>query len=255
MTAVPTPFVRPRPVDRPAVRLIGFHHAGGSAAVYYPLIHHLPADWDLLLLDLPGRGKRHAEAPLSDLDTLVSLAVADTRPWLDAPFALFGHSLGAVLAVETARSLERLGAQPAWVGVSARVAPGLQPPAGRGLAELDDETLLDELFALGGLPQRIREVPGFVERFLTTSRADLRAVESYRPRPHRTPLRAPLSAFGGADDPWAPEELLEAWSKETSVDFRHHTLAGGHFYFLDDGFAGLAGQLVADVGEAVLVAG
>ncbi|GAA1955211.1 thioesterase II family protein [Kitasatospora viridis] len=244
-----SPFVRPRQLDRPTLRLIGFHHAGGSAAGYYPLTHRLPEGWELLLLDLPGRGKRHAEPPLTEMTAVIARAVADVQPWTDAPFALFGHSLGALVAVETARELERIGAPPVWVGVSARVAPAFHPQAGRGLAELDDAELLTELIALGGLPDRIHELPGFVERFLRTSRADLRAVESYRPHPDRAPLTCPVTAFGGIDDPWAPADLLTAWSRETTGGFRRHVMPGGHFYLLGDAFAGFAAQLIDDVEE------
>ncbi|CAM5349254.1 hypothetical protein SNARM312S_04628 [Streptomyces narbonensis] len=111
MTVGRSPFLRPRPVDDPAVRLIGFHHAGGSAAVYYPFVRHLPADWDLLLLDLPGRGRRATAPQLDEMAEVVETVVADVLPWADddAPFALFGHSMGAVVALETARALEALG--------------------------------------------------------------------------------------------------------------------------------------------------
>ena len=58
-----TPFVRPRTVAKPVVRLIVFHHAAGSSSTYYGFNNWIPDDWDLLLCDLPGRGKRAAEPP------------------------------------------------------------------------------------------------------------------------------------------------------------------------------------------------
>lgn len=249
-----TPFVRPRPVEQPALRLIGFHHAGGSASVYYPMSRQLPQDWDLVLLDLPGRGKRHGEQPLHDMEQLIQLAVADVQPWLDAPFAIFGHSLGAILAVEVARRLQAQGSIPSFVTVSGRAAPVYQAQVCRGLHELEDEELLAELLALGGTPERIREVPGFVERFLRISRADLRAVESYRPSAEREPLGCPIIAFGGIGDAWAPLDMVLAWEKETSGDFHSRFFPGGHFYFLGEPFAGFTRQLVTDARELVPVA-
>src|SRR6185295_17874531 len=124
-------FVRPRPLADPSLRVIAFHHAGGSAAMYHAMSAEMPADWELLLLDLPGRGKRYAEEPISSTPALVARVVEDVRPWLDVPFALFGHSLGAILAAEVGRACEQLGAPPIWVGVSGRVAPTLQPHARR----------------------------------------------------------------------------------------------------------------------------
>lgn len=259
-------FVRPRPVDNPTLRLIGFHHAGGSAAVYHSLIHQLPPDWDLLLLDLPGRGKRYAQTPVEDMSELVAHAVRDVRPWLDSPgrrdrgpvgpmagvgghgqaFALFGHSLGAILAAEVGRALQVTGMPPTWVGVSGRVPPGT-PAARGGLHELGDADLLAELSAMGGMPDRLGEVPEFRALFLRIVRADLRAVDSYRPDPGRTPLTCPLTVFGGSADAWAPPEAMAGWSRDTYGNFRERYFPGGHFYFLGSAFAGFARALVAEI--------
>jgi surfactin synthase thioesterase subunit len=241
-----SPFVRPRPVDDPALRLIGFHHAGGSAAVYYPMIREFPEDWDLVLLDLPGRGKRHREPPISDMGELVGRVVQDVTPWIGAPFALFGHSLGAILAAEVGRELDARGTPPVWVGVSGRAAPLFQRNVRRRLHELDDETLLKELLSLGGIPERVHEVPEFIARFLRIARADLQAAESYTPHPQRPPLTCPVTAFGGDGDTWAPQEMVAAWSQETRGGFQQRRFPGGHFYFLGHSFAEFTRQVVSE---------
>jgi surfactin synthase thioesterase subunit len=240
------PFVRPRPVENPALRLVTFHHAGGSAALYHPLIRKLPARWDLLILDLPGRGKRHAEAPLCSMAEVVQRAVLDLDPWLDAPLALLGHSFGAMVAVETARALESLGVAPVWVGASGRIAPSFQP-APRRLHQLADEVLIGELLALGGTPDRIHEFPDFRRRFLELARADLAAVESYAPAPARLPLACPLTAFSGSRDPWAPPSSMLGWGQETQAGFAQRIFPGGHFYFLGSAFDGWTQQVVAEI--------
>ncbi|MFC9700771.1 thioesterase II family protein [Streptomyces sp. NPDC056943] len=253
MTVVRSPFLRPRPVDQPAVRLIGFHHAGGSAAVYYPFVRHLPADWDLLLLDLPGRGRRAAAPQLDDMAEVVETVVADVLPWADddAPFALFGHSMGAVVALETARALEALGRYPVWTGTSGRVAP-LHPGVGSvPLHALDDTALLDVMLNLGGMPERVTEASEFLDRFLRTVRADLKAVDNYRPAPGRSPLSSPLTVFGGTQDAWAPASAMHLWRRETGARFAQRFFPGGHFYFLDSGFPALADQVVGQI-EACL---
>ncbi|GAA4849988.1 DUF5988 family protein [Kitasatospora terrestris] len=245
-TAAPA---RPRVVEDPALRVIAFHHAGGSAAVYHPMARWLPTDWELLLVDLPGRGKRHQEEPEPTLDGAVAAVLPQLEPWLDRPFALFGHSLGALVAFEAARALEAAGRRPHWVGVSGRVAPSFQAHTRRGLYRLGDAELLDELLAMGGTPDRIREVPEFVERFLRTSRADLRAAESYAPHPDRRPLAAPLTAFHGFQDPWAPTAMVAAWERETTGAFRRVGFPGGHFYFLGGAFPELARAVAAEARE------
>jgi surfactin synthase thioesterase subunit len=230
-----TAFLRSRPRHDARLRLIGFHHAGGSAATYYPLIRQLPADWDVLLLDLPGRGRRAGEAPHSEMDALIAATCADIEPWLDVPVALFGHSLGAILAIEVARWMLANDAvhPPVWVGVSGRIAPSFQA-IGRGrLHELGDSALLETLIAMGGTPEQVRQLPEIRDRLLTTVRADLSAVDSYRPDPLRSPLGCPVTTFAGDQDDWAPPSAMPAWSRETTASLEQHSFPGGHFYFLD----------------------
>ena len=241
------PFLRPRPVDDPAIRLIGFHHAGGSAAVYYPFTRELPDDWDLLLLDLPGRGRRFGRAPLRGMDEVITRVVDDLRPWLTGPYALFGHSLGAIVATEAGRTLDSTGSPPVWVGVSGRVAPGLHESEKRRLHELPDPELLDVMHELGGMPERVAESPEFLARFLATVRADLGAVFSYLPHATRPQLSCPLTALGGTSDSWAPPAKMHLWSQETGNRFSQKFFPGGHFYFMADGFRSLTAEIVRQI--------
>ncbi|MFF3838342.1 thioesterase II family protein [Streptomyces sp. NPDC001930] len=240
------PFVRPHRADDPSLRIFGFHHAGGSAAAYYPMIRELPADWELLLLDLPGRGKRYAERPLERMDQVVARAVADMDPWLDGrPVALFGHSFGALVALEVGRVLESMGRTPLWVGVSGRVPPGFRRVP--RLSELDDEQLMRAMVDMGGTPERISDIPEFRDRFLGITRSDLRAAESYAPAPDRIPLSCPLTVFCGTDDAWAPLPAMSGWAQETSIGSRQRVFGGGHFYFQGPALKGFTRDLVNEI--------
>ncbi|WP_017598905.1 thioesterase II family protein [Nocardiopsis lucentensis] len=247
-----TPFTRPRTVVDAELRLFVFHHAGGSAAGLFPLARALPQDWEPLLYDLPGHGRRNSEPPLTDMASMARRAVAELEPEIDGPFALFGHSLGAVLAHEVARTLTARGHRPLWLGVSGRVAPDHQSQGVHGVHRLDDDALLAALDTVGGgMPKRIAQVPEFRHRFLRLVRADLGAVASHRPDPGRAPLACPVSAYAGDRDPWAPVGDVAAWADETSTAFTHRTLPGGHFYFADHGPDRLARALAADVRAAL----
>jgi surfactin synthase thioesterase subunit len=245
----PGPFTRPRALERPAVRLVVFHHAGGSAAAYFPLSRALPEDWEVLLLDLPGRGKRHSQPRLGHLQQMAAIAADDILPWAadGRPLALFGHSLGAVVAAETARLLEARGINPFWVGVSGSASPERRALTPVPDHELSDNELMDELAGMGGMHQRINELPELRNQFLELVRDDLRALSHYRPDPRRARLAAALTAFGAVDDPWAPPRSVSGWARESAGRFRHRTFTGGHFYLLGAGFRVLAAQLVQDV--------
>jgi medium-chain acyl-[acyl-carrier-protein] hydrolase len=247
-----SPFIRPRAVADPVLRLIVFHHAGGSAATYFPMSRHLPASWDIALLDLPGRGKRVAAQPLTAMASVVQRAIADLEPLRDVPVALFGHSLGAILAWEVARAWSAAGEPPQWVGVSGRV-PGRHVVGSGPLHKLDDSALMAELTALGGVPAWLDSTPEFRTRFLRLTRADLTAVESYRPGP-QDPLPCPLASYGGADDPWAPPAAMQGWARLTTARFTQRTYPGGHFYFGGAALAGFVADLVDDASHVLMAA-
>lgn len=247
-----SPFTRPRRPHAPTLRLIVLHHAGGSATTFFPLARALPETWEPILYDLPGHGRRRTEDPLETIEDMVKHLIADVDGELEAPFALFGHSLGAVVAFEAARALTDQGRPPLWLGLSGRSAPEHRTGRPQALHSLDDDSLLASLSAVGGgMPDRIAEVPEFRDRFLHLVRADLGAVGAYRTDPDRTPLSCPLAVYSGTSDLWAPVSGAAAWAHETHAPCTHHTLPGGHFYFLDHGPGRLARAMTTDLREAV----
>ncbi|WP_194916638.1 thioesterase II family protein [Catenulispora rubra] len=243
------PFIRPCKVADPSVRLVAVHHAGGSAAAYFPISRSLPPDWDLLLPDLPGRGLRHTHEQSGDVKAMAAVLAADLLPWAnrDVPLALFGHSLGAVVAFEAARVLEAARARVLWVGVSGSVSPDQRAKAPSPDRELSDAELLTELDGMGGMHRRMRDSPRVLQRFLSLTRDDLRALSRYRPDPDRTPLAAPMTAFGAVDDVWASPAAMTTWSRETRSRFRQRTFTGGHFYLFGAGFPRIAAEIVREV--------
>ena len=98
-----------RPTPRPAarLRLICLPFAGGGAAAYRPWLKHLPSDIEMCLVQLPGRETRMRETPYTRLDELVTDLVPALEPFLDRPYALFGHSMGALTAYELTRRLKQ----------------------------------------------------------------------------------------------------------------------------------------------------
>lgn len=210
--------------------LFCFGYAGGSASIFRPWPAGLPAGLNLWAAQLPGRGNRLHEAPIASIPILVEALVAALRPHLGQPFALFGHSMGAVLAFEVARHLaENEGALPFHLFVSARRPPrmaGLDSP----LHSLPDHEFVQEIDRrYGGIPAEIRQSPEVLALLLPALRADIAALETFLPAP-RAPLSCPISAFGGMQDRRAPRDHLEAWRAETKGPFRIRCFAGGHFY-------------------------
>jgi surfactin synthase thioesterase subunit len=208
------------------VRLYCFPHSGGTAGEYVRWADHLP-DVEVWGLQLPGRGGRHGEAPLTWMPDLVEALVEEAA--FDGRFALFGHSLGALVSYEVARRLRATGRRsPEWLFVSAYAAPHL-PRGGPMDHLLSDAELADRIDrTYGTLPAEVRVDPELLALVLPAYRSDLTMVETYEHVPGE-PLDCPLTVFGGTDDE-ATEAQLTAWRRHTTGPFAVRWLPGGHFY-------------------------
>lgn len=148
---------RPRPNPRARLRLFCIAHAGGGASAFRGWADALPPEVEVCLVQLPGRENRLMEKPFDRLDPLVAALTDAVRPWLDLPWALFGHSNGALIGFELARLLRERGLPgPRHLFASGRRAPDV-PPQSRLTGHLPDDEFLADLGELGGLPRELLE--------------------------------------------------------------------------------------------------
>lgn len=221
--------------------LVCFPHAGGAATAYVPFARALAGDADVLALQYPGRQERLSERCIDDVDELVAAIVPELDGWLDEPFALFGHSMGAIVAFEVARVLERdRGVVPSGLFASGRRAPSTVRD--ERVHQGGDPSLLREIRRLGGTPASLLDDEDVQQIMLPALRGDYKAIETYTWRPG-PPLSCPIWALVGDADPLTTSPEAAAWASHTSAGFALHTLPGQHFY--------LATQLAA---AAALVA-
>ncbi|WP_406376578.1 alpha/beta fold hydrolase [Streptomyces sp. NBC_00647] len=210
-------------------RLLCLPHAGGSASFYHPLARRLGADMETLAVQYPGRQDRRTEEPVTDIGRLAGHVVAALDAEDDRPLALFGHSMGAVVAFETARQLSAAGRPPAVLIVSGRRAPSRQVP--ETVHRRDDAGVLDELRKLAGTDARVLGDPELLEMILPAIRADYRALAGYGLS--AAVVDCPLVALTGDRDPVTPVEDALAWSEHTTAAFASQVFPGGHFYLAE----------------------
>lgn len=221
--------IRPRPNAQPRLKLLCFPYASGGASVFHRWPEHLPADIEVAAVQLPGREERLEEEPYRDVRCLTDTLVDVLERYLDRPFALFGHSVGALVAFETARALRRRGKSlPRHLFVSARGAPS-RPHQLPSASSSSDAALALQLRRLGGTPREVLDDPDFMSVVLPLFRADLALAETYVYSPEE-PLDCPISAFGASFDEHARREDLSSWSRETRAAFRLRMFPGGHFF-------------------------
>jgi medium-chain acyl-[acyl-carrier-protein] hydrolase len=216
------------PPDRP-LRLVCFPHAGASAFIFHEWHALIRGSIGVVPMQLPGRGERLREPPLRRLAPLLRAACAALLPLTDRPFALFGHSVGALIAFELARLLEREhGRTPEHLFVSGRGAP--DRPSTRGnIHHLPSEAFVAALKAYNGTLRGLLDNPEALELFLPILRADLELVETYI-YVSGPPLSCPITVFGGEEDDTVRPEDLEAWRWHTTRGCSMHLLPGDHFF-------------------------
>jgi surfactin synthase thioesterase subunit len=212
-----------------APRLVCFPHAGGSASFYLPLSTALRDRFDVLAVQYPGRQDRRAEETIDSIPVLADRVYAALRPWLaDGPVAFFGHSMGAVVAYEVARRMEReAGISPTALIVSGRRAPARLRT--ETVHRRDDDGVVAELRRLSGTDGSLLADDDIVRMILPAVRGDYRAIETYAYEPG-PPLTCPVTAFIGDDDSQVTVDEALAWADHTSGLFELIMFRGGHFY-------------------------
>jgi medium-chain acyl-[acyl-carrier-protein] hydrolase len=205
-------------------------------------------------VQLPGRASRFAEPPLRRVDPIVNalaVVVEQQATWTGGRLALFGHSMGALIAYELARR---------WAGPGSRVEPGHLFVAGQPAPQLPrtrpprhklpHPAFVAALQTLGGTPPEVLDSPELLELVLPLLRADFEVCETYRYQPQPSSvLSCPITVFGAVDDDEAgPLSGLAAWGALTSNTTRLHSVGGGHFGFL----ASSRSHLVRILSEALL---
>jgi medium-chain acyl-[acyl-carrier-protein] hydrolase len=203
---------------------------------------------EVVPVELPGRGSRMGERPVPFADALAAGVVQRILPWRETPFALFGHSLGAMLAAEVARVLQYRHGVPA----TALMVLGAGAP-GHGTSDpadwlLPDAEFRERLRGLAGTPPAVLENDELMAMFLPVLRADF-AVAGQLCRRSGRPVSAPITVFGGDSDSEVPGARLAGWTAHSTADCVVQVLSGGHF-FLDES----SEHVIAGVGRPLQAA-
>jgi medium-chain acyl-[acyl-carrier-protein] hydrolase len=213
----------------PQFRLFCFPYAGGGASVFRDWAGELPLRVEVCAIQLPGREWRYPEPSLRRVDEVIASLLPVLKPYLDIPFAIFGHSMGAVLAYEMTRAILRAaGREPRVLFVSAHRAPYL-PLRRRHWHGLPRDELIAEVKALNGTRAEVFEHEDLVELVLPMLRSDLELVETYQAGPPSV-LSCPVIAIGGSRDPETLPEELAGWRSVTAGPFKSIVLQGDHFF-------------------------
>lgn len=208
--------------------VVFFPHAGGAASFYYPFSARLAPEYGAVCVQYPGRQDRRSEPPATSIEELSGALVQELKPWQGMPLVFFGHSMGAIVAYETALRLRETGETgPEMLFASGRRAPSRYRDDLAGYTS--DRDLFRELTTLGGTAQQLLADPEFLQSALPVMRADYRVMGAYRHHDEDR-ISCPLRVLVGDEDERVTDDEARSWARHTTGTFSYRTFAGGHFY-------------------------
>lgn len=216
-------------------QLFCFPYAGGNGHIFRDWPLHLPKKVHLYSLELPGRGRRIAE-PLADrLPSIVNEIAEAIHHEIRGTYALFGHSMGAIIAFEVTRAMHGSNyRRPGHLFVAGCPAPQW-PYKPRVISTLPHDQFIEEIRKLNGTPQEVIRNPELMNLLMPILKADFELIESYE-YIIDDPLPCPITAYGALEDEYVPMEAVSAWKEQTSSTFIARALPGNHFFVHDHTF-------------------
>lgn len=222
-------IVCPKPNPQARLRLFCFPCAGGLASAYNTWANCLPAEVEVCSVQLPGRGNRLAEPAFTRVIPLVQALTHILQPYLNVPFAFFGHSMGATLGFEIARQLRRQQ-HPGPLQLFACSCPAPQTPRSLPIHTLPEDAFLAALHhRYNAIPQQILENREILQLFLPSLRADFAMIDTYTYYDEEV-LACPISVFGGLQDNAVSAIALANWHNQTFSSFTLQMFPGEHFF-------------------------
>lgn len=208
--------------------LICFPYAGGSASYYFKW-KELHEDFNLYAVQYPMRENRICDEMSENIQELAREIVLENTELFQAPFLLFGHSLGGIIAYETACAVrDILNEAPEVLYISGAMPP-FKSDRVKKTSHLSKEQFLEVIKDYEGTPEELFLDPAFEEYYLPILRADFGLLERYQWKENK-PLSCPIQCFGGNRDETASKTDCMKWSQMTQSYFDYFEFDGSHFF-------------------------
>ena len=213
------------------IDLVCLTFAGGNKYSYTSFTAYTDSAINLVTLELPGRGKRFEEALETDIHKIVDDLFSQLKEKVIRPYAIFGHSMGAVMTYLLAHKITASDfTNPMHLIVSGCRAPRIkrEPPY---YHDLPKAAFIEKIRHMGGCPDEILNDETLLSLFEPALRADFKAVESYQYEP-KPPLVLPFTVLLGTEDRVTLEQA-KVWQEESTFDIELKQFEGNHFFIFE----------------------
>ena len=220
------------------MKILALPFAGSSATRYYIFRRFFSTSVTLCPIEIPGRGIKSGMKLEHSIDSMVDSIYGEVLNEISdgEPYAIFGHSMGGLLAYELAWRLltdEGVSNRPRKLLVSGRIAPQVKGENKRHYL-LPTEKFKEKILSYGLVSStevfKDEKIMGF---FIPIMRADFEAVEEYQ-YVEREKMDIDITVFWGMDDPSVRYEEIAQWKELTNGMFTFHSFPGGHFFIFED---------------------
>lgn len=207
------------------VDLVCVPYAGGGPESFQGWQAGLPAT-RLHVVELAGRRATFGQPLPRSVNEVVDDLLSAVLTRCGDRVAMFGHSVGALIAFELAVRLEQCDRSPIVLMVSGCAAPNVRRARHHDLPEAE---FVELLRSFGQTPPQILDDRDARALFLPIVRADFAMAQAYRP-PAGTTVRCPVVALCGAEDRDADRTRTADWRRVTAGEFVQEELPGGHLF-------------------------
>ncbi|WPS88766.1 alpha/beta fold hydrolase [Brevibacillus halotolerans] len=212
------------------MKLFCIPYAGGSASVYTSWKKAFLPNIELIPIELAGKGSRFNQPLYENIEQAVSDILSFLQSKLDSsPYALFGHSMGALLVFEVLHALKEQNApMPITTFFSGKNPPHIAPTTNRH--KLEGKAFWEEVRSMGGTPAELMTSTELMDIFTPILKRDFKLVETYAPNLNRELITTPVTVLYGTKDDTVSVDKMTEWSRHTSEAISFATFDGGHFF-------------------------
>lgn len=219
----------PQPEPHALARLFCLPFAGGGASIYRSWGKELAPTIEVCPIQIPGRENRFSETAHRDIKTLAPAIASQLQFYLDKPYIIYGHSMGALISFEVLRILQDKGQPLPHIAILGAHRAAHLPPKRKPMSELDDGAFISKLTTFGGFPREVLESQELLQFVMPTLRADFTLCDGYQ-HEQSEPIDCPLVMIAGEHDTEVAPQDMQPWDVHSTQPARLISLDAGHFF-------------------------
>ncbi|PFB31339.1 thioesterase [Bacillus cereus] len=214
------------------MKLICFPYAGGSSNIYNKINEFLSEKVEFVAMELPGRGTRFAEKSVTTIDEMVNDALLWFNKIQPQNYAIFGYSMGSIIAYEFYYKLLQNGFKPPQHMFIAASEPTGVKRESRGVAKMSDSEFINFIRSMNGTPKEVFANQELLDIVVPIIRADFLAIDEYNYKPRNLQISCDVTVLAGEDDTISKKNIL-LWDKYVQNGCEYQFFKGDHFFIKD----------------------